>query len=116
MNMQFKPGDLVVYRKTKHSNRPGPRASNIHPAPNGDTYSYTVDKYWVVEEVLEDGTIVATTRRGKRNHLKSDDPMLHRANWLQKLLYRSRFPMLSEAMNDSQPREPKNTSRKVATS
>lgn len=93
MNSDIRPGDFVIYRKTKHSNLPGPRAENIQPARNGDTYAYTVDKYWLVQAVLDDGTIVATTRRGKTNLLKSDDPMLHRANWFQKLIYRSRFPM-----------------------
>lgn len=92
MSSQLRPGDYVIYRKTKHSNHPGPRAENIHPARNGDSYSYTVDKYWVVDEVLDDGTIVVTTRRGKRNYIRPDDPMLLRANWFQKLLYRNRFP------------------------
>jgi hypothetical protein len=94
MRQSFTPGDLVIYRKTKHSTHPGPRAANVHPAPNGDTYSYTVDKFWIVEAVDEDGTIVAATRRGKRNRLKSDDPMLKRANIFQHILYRSRFAQL----------------------
>ena len=91
----FTPGDFVIYRKTKHSRQPGPRAENIHPSPNGDTYSYTVDKFWIVQEVQEDGTIIAATRRGKQVTLRSDDPMLHRANWFQRLLYRARFSLLS---------------------
>ena len=69
MKRTFQPGDLVVYRKSKVSTHPGPRAANIHPAPNGDSYSYTVDKYWIVETVLDDGTIVASTRAGKKNEL-----------------------------------------------
>ena len=88
----FQPGDMVIYRKTKHSRQPGPRAENIQPAVHGETYAYTVDKYWLVDEVLSDGRIIATTRRGKRNTLRADDPMLQRANWLQRLWYRSRFP------------------------
>ena len=50
----FKVGDCVVYRKTKHSTHPGPRARSINPNPNGDEYTYLVDKYWVVEDVLSD--------------------------------------------------------------
>lgn len=96
MKASFQPGDLVIYRKTKHSTHPGPRASNVHPAPHGETYSYTIDKFWLIEEVRDDGTLVATTRRGKKNTLRSDDPMLRRANWLEKLLHRSRFAPLKE--------------------
>ncbi|MEZ6129661.1 MAG: hypothetical protein R3C59_13340 [Planctomycetaceae bacterium] len=101
MKQAFRPGDLVVYRKTKHSTHPAPRAANVQPAPHGDNYSYTIDKFWVIEQVLDDGTVVAATRRGKRNRLKSDDPMLRRANLLQRLLYRGRFASLPEATTNS---------------
>lgn len=96
MKKTLQQGDLVVYRKTKHSTHPGPRAENVQPARNGDNYSYTIDKFWVIQEVLADGTLVATTRRGKKNHLRPDDPMLKRANILDRLLYRSRFAELLE--------------------
>lgn len=96
MRKEFKPGDMIIYRKTKHGVQPGPRASNVHPAAHGDTYSYTVDKYWIVEEVKPEGTLVAKTRRGKRNELKADDPNLQKANVLQRLWYRSRFSALPE--------------------
>ncbi len=38
-------GDAVVYRKQKVSIHPSPRAYDIHPAGQGDTYCYFVDKY-----------------------------------------------------------------------
>lgn len=95
MKNQFQPGDLIIYRKTKNGVHPGPRANNVHPAPNGDTYNYTVDKYWLVQKVLDNGTLVATTRRGKQNHLKADDPNLQKANWFQRVLHRSRFSELA---------------------
>lgn len=91
MKRTFQPGDLIIYRKSKHSDCPGPRAANIQPAAHGDTYNYTVDKYWVVKEVHDDGTIIAGTRRGKHHNLSSDDPLLRRASLLQRLLYRGRF-------------------------
>lgn len=94
MSQQFQTGDLIIYRKTKHGVHPGPRAANVHPAANGDTYNYTVDKYWLVQEVLDNGTLIATTRRGKQNYLKADDPNLQKANWLQRLWHRSRFAEL----------------------
>ncbi len=95
MRRTFQVGDLVVYRKSKSSTHPGPRAANVHPAQNGDSYSYTVDKFWMIEAILDDGTIVATTRRGKKNRIKPDDPMMRRANLIQRLLYRTRFATLS---------------------
>jgi len=100
----FQPGDLVVYHKTKHSTQPGPRASDVQPARHGDTYSYTVDKFWIVRDVLEDGTVIAETRRGKRHHIKPTDPMLKRVNLLQRLMYRSRFSELAaRVQNDEAP-------------
>ena len=101
MKTTFRPGDLVVYRKTKHSTHPGPRAENIHPAPNGDNYSYTIDKFWLVQEVRADGRIVATTRRGKKNVVKADDPMLKRASLIHRILYRSRIARLLERAGDT---------------
>lgn len=91
MKQNLQPGDFVIYRKSKQSTQPGPRAANVQPARNGDNYSYTVDKFWIVEEVMEDGTVIAATRRGKKNEIRSDDPLLKRANLLERFLYRSRF-------------------------
>lgn len=98
MKQSFRPGDFVIYRKSKFSTHPGPGAVNVHPAAHGDTYSYVVDKYWIVERVLEDGTVVAMTRRGKKNHVSPDDPMLKRANLLERFFFRDRFSAL-----DAQP-------------
>lgn len=42
----YSVGDLVVYRKSKRSTAPGPRAKNIQPATHGEEYGYSVDKYW----------------------------------------------------------------------
>ncbi|MEP3477632.1 MAG: hypothetical protein ABJZ55_00140 [Fuerstiella sp.] len=95
MQQKFQPGDMIIYRKTKHGVHPGPRASNVHPSANGDTYNYTVDKFWIVEEVTEDGTLIAKTRRGKLNYLKANDLNLQKANFLQRLWHRSRFSALT---------------------
>ncbi|HUG90058.1 MAG TPA: hypothetical protein VML55_04440 [Planctomycetaceae bacterium] len=92
----FQPGDWVIYRKEKHSTSPGPRAENIHAAPKGDDYYYQVDKFWVVAESRPDGKVVLRTRRGKTHLIKADDPHLRRARWWERLLYRHRFPSLSE--------------------
>jgi len=96
MPQLFKPGDWVVYRMQKHSTRPGPRAEGVQPAPRGEDYSYHVDKFWTVVAVQPDGKVVARTRRGKEHVLEPDDPLLRRANWWERLLWRKRFPRLEE--------------------
>ncbi|TWT79989.1 hypothetical protein CA13_14010 [Planctomycetes bacterium CA13] len=84
-------GDWVIYRKQKTSTSPGQRASNVHPATKGDLYHYTVDKFWIVDSVLDDGQIELCTRRGKKNTVDASDPMLRKANWWQRLIHRGRY-------------------------
>ena len=93
---KFEPGDWVVYRKTKHSEQPGPRASNVAPARHGEGYTYTIDKYWVVRDVLPDGQLLIRTRRGKEHVVSPNDPVLRRANLLQRLLHRARFTAIEQ--------------------
>jgi hypothetical protein len=85
-------GSQVIYRKTKYSRKPGPRAAAINPSKHGDSYSYFVDKYWVVVECSSPDKIVVLTRRGKRLTLNADDPNLRPAGLLNRLLHRKRFP------------------------
>jgi hypothetical protein len=94
MKTRFKPGDWVIYRKHKYSVHPGPHAKGITPALHGDSYSYQVDKFWTVIAVQADDQIVVRTRRGKQLTLSVDDPALRRAHWWERLLFRSRFPVL----------------------
>jgi hypothetical protein len=96
MARQFKPGDLVIYRKPKRSTRPGPRAEDVHPAPYGEDYFYRVDKFWVVVAVRSDGKVVARTRQGKEHVLAPDDPLLRKARWWERILWKSRFPTVDE--------------------
>lgn len=51
---KYSPGDAVIYRVEKHTTCPGPRAQDIRPDRKGDYYSYAVDKFWCVAEVLAD--------------------------------------------------------------
>jgi hypothetical protein len=97
MAVHVSPGDRVIYRKQKCSARPGPQAKHIHPAENGDFYSYEVAKFWTVLAVQANNEIVVCTRRGKQLTLSADDPALRRANWLERLLFRSRFPVPTPA-------------------
>ena len=88
----YKPGDRIVYRLSKHSSRPTPRAVEVRPEVKGEFYSYDVLKYWIVARVQPDGRIVAITRRGKRRTVHTEDPALRRARWWERLFFASRFP------------------------
>jgi hypothetical protein len=103
MNAEYHPGDWVIYRKTKFSTHPGPRAQNVNPATGGEQYAYTVDKFWVVKNVLADGNLLVNTRRGKSHRVNADDPDLHRARWWERILYRRRFVSILNGQQQSTP-------------
>jgi hypothetical protein len=92
MSALFKPGECVIYRKQKFSTHPGPRATSVWPTPNGDYYSYCVEKYYRVIAMQSENQVVVSTRRGRRHTLSADDPALRRARWWERLLLRRRFP------------------------
>lgn len=91
---EWNRGDWVVYQMQKRSVSPGPRATDVHPAGSGDTYSYVVEKYWVVSEVRDDGTLVLQTRRGKTHEVSPDDFRLRKPRWLERWLLSQRFPQI----------------------
>jgi hypothetical protein len=91
MCLKFAAGDWVLYRKLKHSASPGPRASNISAAPNGELYSYFVVKFWTVQEVLADCRLRLRTRRGKTHLIEASDPNLRRVSWWKRWIYKNRF-------------------------
>lgn len=88
----FKPGDWVVFTKTKRSVSPGPRAKEVRPEAHGDGYSYCVDKYWIVRQVQDGDKLVVETRRGKRHVVAASDPNVRRPNLLERWLLAYRFP------------------------
>ena len=92
----FTVGSPVIYRKTKHSVHPGPRAQSVSPAKHGDSYGYYVEKPWLVLECKSPDTIIVKTRRGKRIELDANDPNLRPASLLDRLRYRGRFPVLDD--------------------
>ena len=94
-------GDFVVYRKSKVSKKPGPRAKNVSPSAAGDSYGYTVDKYWIVKEVLPDGTLLVQTMRGKELTLPGDDMALRKPYMWERWFLRKRFRMLSESLEQN---------------
>ncbi len=85
-------GDYLIYRKSKVSPRPGPRARNVHASEKGDDYYYQVDKFWTVADVLDDGRLVAVTRTGKQVYLTPKDENLRKPGFIERLRYRRRFP------------------------
>ena len=88
----YNPGEPIIYRLTKQSPRPGPRAENVSPSAHGDNYTYTVDKFWVVVERLGSGRILARTRGGKERILNEADPNLRHARRWERWLFKHRFP------------------------
>ena len=92
MARYLKPGDCVVYTKQKVSDHPGRHARGVFPAPNGDSYTYRVDKFYRVLAVQPGDRVVVLTRRGRRHVLSAEDPALRRASWWERLLRRRRFP------------------------
>lgn len=96
MGRAFQVGDPVVFRLTKFSTDPGPRAAEVQPAPSGETYSYVVDKFWTVGEVTPEQMLVLVTRRGKQHRVAANDLRLRVANWWERWIYRNRFPQTDQ--------------------
>jgi hypothetical protein len=93
----FRPGDCVVFRRTKYTTHPGPRAREVQATEHGDYYNYFVDKFWIVDEVLADGTLMLRTRRGRTHLIRVDDPNVRRATLWEHLRFRARFAELKSA-------------------
>jgi hypothetical protein len=93
MSAFFSPGDYVIYRKQKCSVHPSLHAKEVWPCRHGDFYSYEVDKFWLVVAVECSNKVIVCTRRGKRLAIDATDPALRRAGWLERLLFRRRFPV-----------------------
>jgi len=102
MRNGIQTGDWVIYRKTKFSTHPGPRAQNVLPAENGDEYAYTVDKFWIVAEVRTDGSLLLKTRRGKTHVVPPGHLNLRKANLWERWRYRGRFEAIA-ATPQAQP-------------
>ncbi len=96
LRRRLQPGAPIVYRVAETSMRPpGPEARDVRPAERGDLYYYLIKKYWRVEQVLEDGRIVAVTPLMEHHCLRRDDPNLRKANLLERLRHGARFPRLA---------------------
>ena len=99
MLRRFRRGDVVVVARQKFSTSPGPRAREVSPATSGDSYSYIVDKYWLVKS-CDDGELRLLTRTGKEHVIPADDFRVRKPTIWERLFARSRFPSL-ELLEDS---------------
>lgn len=85
-------GQRVVFAKDKYGEMPGERAQQISASPKGDAYSYIVEKYWVVDEVMDGGVLLLRTRKGKLHHIHQEDPGLRLPTLWERLFLAGRFP------------------------
>ena len=99
----FQPGDWVIYRLQKSSASPGPRAQDIVPAAHGEAYSYLVDKYWIVAEVLGSDRLRLRTRKGKTRIVAATDRRLRRPRFYERWLLASRFRAVETALATDEP-------------
>jgi len=96
----YRPGEVVVFMRQKYSQSPGPRARDVSPAETGESYTYVVDKYWLVAGMLDDGQLRVLTRTGKEHLINADDNRLRRPSLWERLFMRKKFPstdLLSES-------------------
>jgi hypothetical protein len=89
---RWRAGAPIVYRVQETSTCPSPDALDVYPSEHGEFYDYLAKKYWRVEEVLQDGSIVALTPLMEHHHLRRDDPNLRKANLIERLRHAARFP------------------------
>jgi hypothetical protein len=95
----YEVGDLVVYSAQKHSGHPTLNAESVEPEANGEGYRYYVRKYWTVVGIAADGSLDVVTRRGKHRRVVSNDPLLRRAYWWERLFFSDRFPQVNDEQN-----------------
>lgn len=88
---KFKKGDWVVYRKQKRGAIPTKRAINIHPFEKGEQYSYQIEKFWVVQDVLPDDKVILCTIKGNKKTVNTKDPGLYKASLLQRFFLRNKY-------------------------
>ena len=98
--MKWESHDLVVYSKQKHSVSPGPRARSVDAATRGETYSYTVDKFWIIKQLLEDGQLLLITRTGKHHTIHPNDPNLRKATLWERWIYRQRYSEIETLLSN----------------
>src|SRR5438046_10573050 len=90
LGRRLRPGVPIVYRVQETSTCPSPDALDVYPSERGESYDYLANKYWRVEKVFEDGSIVALTPLMEHQYLRRNDPNLRKANLIERLRYAAR--------------------------
>lgn len=91
-HVQFHTGDLVVYRRTEYGRCPEPGAFRVEATPNGETYSWCIDRYGQILSINADCTLVIQTGQGQQHVVRSDDPGLRRAGFFERFRHARDFP------------------------
>ena len=90
---EFKIGDYVIFRRLRSANRPSRKATRIRPSLRGESYAFVVNKYWIVDDLIDDEELVLLrTPKGKTISVSIHDPSLRHATIVERWLYRRRFP------------------------
>jgi hypothetical protein len=105
MRRELKLGMFVVYRSQRHSTSPEPNAKGVYATPHVDDYSYYVEEYARVAAVLPDGKLLICTKNGTQRTLQAEEPLLRRAGWWERLLFRKNFPPCTDIVVRIQPED-----------
>jgi hypothetical protein len=97
----YRTGDWVVYGERRFTTCPSRQAHDIDASENGDFYSYTIDKHWVVAEVRTDGKLLLRTKRGTSHVIDASDLKLRHATLWERIRYRNRFTEIVRVAPDA---------------
>ena len=84
-------GQPVLYQSRKQNTDPGKAVSKVRTEPNGDWLDDNIERYWIVDEVGCDGTLVLRARRGRTLVVQSRDPELRPATRWERFWHRVKF-------------------------
>ncbi len=82
-------------RVTRNSTRLPPGAKQVVPSLRGESYSYVLDKFWLVMGKADSGKLRVRTRRGREFQIDPDDRRLRAATWRERAVWRHKFPPLN---------------------
>ena len=86
MAVHYRAGDKLIYTYDEYSQQPAAWAKNVRADRRGEGYRYEVDTLWIVNRVLADGSLEASTPGGHFRTFAPDDKQLRRATLLERLL------------------------------
>lgn len=90
----FGIGAPVVYSRRAISTQLLPDAPDVRPSDRGEFYYYNLVDYLRVEDVLEDGRVLAVARNNVRVLFWPNDSQFREACLTERFIHRWRFPQL----------------------